>query len=111
MDATSAGSTLLPSNRKLAGLFCIVLTLTAASLYFKSSQTWRVAGLGALLFAVVGLAAPSLLAPLNRLWFRLGLLLGRITSPLVLGLLFFLLITPIALLARLYGRDALRLKK
>ena len=51
-----------------------------------------------------------LLAPLNRAWFRLGLLLGRLVNPLVLAILFFGLITPIALLARLFGRDELRLR-
>lgn len=55
--------------------------------------------------------APKLLIPLNKLWFELGILLGNVTSPLVLGVLFFGLITPIALIMRLLNRDELMLKK
>ncbi len=64
----------------------------------------------ALGFAAVAIARPGLLAPLNRLWFKFGLLLNRIMSPLVMGLLFYLIITPFALFMRLTGKDLLRLK-
>ena len=52
----------------------------------------------------------DLLHPLNKLWMRFGLLLGMIVSPIVLGAIFFLLFTPIAVLMRLFGRDELRLR-
>jgi hypothetical protein len=61
-------------------------------------------------FLIVALARPVLLAPLNAVWTRLGLLLHRITNPIVLGALFYLVFTPFALLMRLFGRDALRLR-
>jgi hypothetical protein len=64
----------------------------------------------ALAFLVVALIRPSLLKPLNRLWFLFGLLLHKIVSPLVMGLLFFVTVTPIGLLMRLFGKDPLRLK-
>lgn len=51
--------------------------------------------------------APSALAPLNRLWFQLGILLGKIVSPVVMGLIYFLVVTPIGLLRRMFGRDSL----
>ena len=54
---------------------------------------------------------PASLAPMNRAWFALGLLLGKVISPIVLGVLFFLLVTPIAVVTRVFGRDELRLKK
>ena len=54
---------------------------------------------------------PAWLQPVNRLWSRFGLLLGRVVTPLVMGLLFFLVVTPIALLLRLFGKDVLRLRK
>lgn len=63
------------------------------------------------LLCLLTVIAPSRLSPLNRLWFRLGVLLGKVVSPLVLGVMFFLLITPAALVTRLLGRDALMLKK
>ena len=61
-------------------------------------------------FFVVALARPALLRPLNRLWFRFGLLLNRIVNPLVMGLLFFLTVTPIGLVMRALGKDPLRLR-
>ena len=65
----------------------------------------------ALAFAAVALVRPILLAPLNRLWFKFGMLLNRIVSPLVMGMLFYLIITPIALFMRLLGKDLLNLKR
>lgn len=65
-------------------------------------------GLG-VLFMAAGLLYPEILAPLNRLWTRFGLLLHRIVSPLVMGILFFLVVTPIALLMRVFGQRPLSL--
>ena len=64
--------------------------------------------------AVFGLAAllkPALLAGLNRLWIRLGVLLGKVVSPIALGVLFYGVLTPIGVLMRLAGKDSLRLKR
>ncbi len=80
---------------------------------------WPLAATGgvrmwALIVAAVFLAAaflaPRALKPLNRAWFLFGMLLHRIVSPLVMGLLFFLTVTPTAILMRLFGKDPLRLK-
>ena len=54
---------------------------------------------------------PIVLRPLNKAWYKLGLLMGRVVSPIVLGILFFILITPIAIVMRLAGRDPLKLRK
>ena len=64
----------------------------------------------ALIFLLVTLVKSDALLPLNKLWMRFGLLLGMIVSPIVLGIIFFGLFTPIAILMRLSGRDELRLK-
>lgn len=103
----------LPSNRKFGALFVAIFAIAAAYFYFFRSEgtTALVLAVLAALFAVTTMAAPSLLAPLNRLWFELGRLLGRIVSPLVLGSIYFLLITPVSLLTRLFGRDELLMKK
>lgn len=69
---------------------------------------WSIAIAGA--FLVAALTRPSLLSPLNRLWTQFGLLLGRITSPLLMGLIFFLVVTPIGLTMRLLGKRTLDLK-
>lgn len=61
-------------------------------------------------FALLARVWPDALAPLNRIWFRFGLLLHRIVSPVVLAVLFFLTVTPMALLLRILGKDLLRLR-
>ena len=61
-------------------------------------------------FLVAALAFPRLLAPLNKLWLQFGALLHSMTSPVILGVMFFLVITPIALLVRLTGKDLLHLR-
>jgi F0F1-type ATP synthase assembly protein I len=78
---------------------------------WKSSHPWGLALLAlATFFAASAAFAPKVLQPLNELWFQIGIFLGRFVSPVVLGLIFFLLITPIALCMRLAGRDALRMR-
>ncbi len=62
------------------------------------------------LFLLLALLVPASLAPLNRLWTRFGALLHRIVSPIVLGILFFLIVTPIGLLMRALGKDPLRMR-
>ena len=61
-------------------------------------------------FVLLALAAPGVLGPLNKAWTRLGLLLHRITSPIVLGIMFFVVVTPTGFLMRLLGKDVLRLR-
>jgi hypothetical protein len=61
-------------------------------------------------FLLAGFAAPGILAPLNRLWFRFGMALGRIVSPVVMGVIFFGTVMPTGLLMRLFRKDLLRLR-
>jgi hypothetical protein len=67
---------------------------------------WALAVSGVL--AGVSLLRPRLLHPLNRVWFRFGLLLHKVVSPLVMSTLFFVVITPVGLLMRGFGTDPLR---
>jgi len=64
----------------------------------------------ALACLAVSLIAPKWLAPLNRLWLKFGELLHRITSPIILGIMFFGVITPVGWFMRLAGKDLLRMK-
>ena len=64
----------------------------------------------AMAFLVTALLFPRILAPFNRLWLKFGFLLHRIVSPIVLGIMFYLVVTPIGLLMRLVGQDPLRLR-
>jgi hypothetical protein len=98
------------SNREFGLVMAGALAIVGLWPLWKGSSVrpWPLAA--AAIFAILALALPSLLTPLNRLWMALGLLLGRITTPIFLGLLFFLVFTPVAILFRIMGRDALRLR-
>ena len=73
------------------------------------SVRWWLAAI-ALCFAGLAIFAPRLLAPLNRIWFRFGLMLGAVVAPLVMALLFFLVVTPTGMIMRALGKDPLRQK-
>ena len=62
------------------------------------------------IFLVLGLTNSKILNPLNKLWFNFGIFLGKIMSPVIMGIIFFLVVTPIGLLMRLFGKDILNLK-
>ena len=64
----------------------------------------------AMIFLVLGLINSKFLTPLNKLWFKFGLLLGKVVSPLIMGIIFFLVVTPIALIMKIIGKDLLNLK-
>lgn len=93
----------LPSDRKFGWTFAALFVLIGA-LY----HPWLIA-LGALV-AVVTVARAELLAPLKRAWMRLGELLNRVVSPVVMAVIFFMVFTPVGLVMRAFGRDALSLR-
>jgi len=104
----------LPSNIRFGWFLTIVLLIVALFCYFALVGGASL-GVGLLVAALISgfltFFKPTVLSPLNRVWFLLGELLGKIISPLVLGAIFFLIITPIALIGRALGRDELRLKR
>ena len=63
-----------------------------------------------LIFLVLGLLNSKILTPLNKLWFKFGIFLSKIISPLIMGIIFFLVVTPIGLIMRIFGKDVLNLK-
>ena len=103
----------LPSERTFGFVFTGIFLLIAAYLWYHDAkpaaiQTFLVLAVAFLAFT---LFMPIALRPLNKAWYKLGLLMGRVVSPIVLGILFFILITPIAIVMRLAGRDPLKLRK
>ena len=64
-----------------------------------------------IIFLILGLINSQILTPLNILWFKFGMLLGRFVSPIVMGLVFFLVVTPTGLIMKLFNKDLLNLKK
>ncbi|QWD68651.1 hypothetical protein AOC21_01695 [Polynucleobacter sp. VK25] len=102
----------MPSNQKFGLLFSAIFF--GSSIYFQwKNYSWLVICLLflAILFLLFTICAPIILAPLNRAWFALSLFLGKLISPMALSIIFFVLIVPVALVTRLFGRDELLLKK
>ena len=62
------------------------------------------------IFLTLGLLNSSILFPLNKLWFKFGIFLGKVVSPLIMGIIFFLVVTPTALIMRIIGKDLLNLR-
>ena len=100
----------ISSNRSFGIVFFIVFLIIA--LYpLISNQDLRLWSLVvSLIFLVLGLLDSKVLAPLNKLWFKFGILLGKVIAPLIMGIIFFLVVTPIGYLMRLLGKDLLNLK-
>ena len=99
------------SDRSFGVVFaCVFLIIAAWPLLQSGAPRWWAAGVAAV-FAVVALARPALLAPLNSIWMKFGILLGKIVAPIALGILFFVIITPLAMVMRLVGKDPLSLKQ
>jgi hypothetical protein len=93
-------------------LVAIAVVRTLLHMWDGSAAGWFEAALGAvgLALLVFGLVAPASLAPLNRAWTRLGLIMFKVVNPVVLGLIYLTTIVPIGLLMRLSGRDPLSMK-
>lgn len=98
------------SDRSFGLTFAVVGLILAGIGYWRGHGYWVYALAASAGFGVLALAAPGLLAPLNKLWLKFGLLLHHIVNPLVMGLLFFAVITPMAVVVRLMGKDLLRLR-
>lgn len=109
----SMSSSLPVSDRKFGLVFtCVFAALAGYAYHAAWSMAW-VAGflVTCIVFLVLSLVASRVLHPLNKLWLGFGNLLGHIVSPITLGVIFFLLLTPVALVQRMKGRDALKMKK
>src|SRR6266852_5855696 len=100
------GSTDRAFGLVFAGAF---LLIAGWPLFHGETPRWWALGV-AVVFAIIAIWKPALLAVPNRLWFKLGLLLGKVVSPVALGILFYCVVAPIGVLARLAGKDPLRLK-
>ena len=98
------------SNRSFGIVFFVVFLLI--SIYplinDESIRIWSL--IVSLIFLSLGIINSNILSPLNKLWFKFGIFLGKIISPLVMGIIFFLVVTPIGLIMRLIGKDVLNLR-
>ncbi|MBT5415894.1 MAG: hypothetical protein HOH66_03470 [Rhodospirillaceae bacterium] len=100
------------SDRGFGIVFAVVFALVALWPLTGENGAVRLwSAAVAIAFLAIAFLRPGLLAPLNRLWTRFGLLLHRIVNPIVMGFLFYLTVTPMALIMRALGKDLLRLKR
>ena len=99
------------SSNKNFGLVFFVIFMTIALwplLNDENIRIWSV--IVSIIFLILGLFNSKILTPFNKLWMRLGILLGTIVSPIVMGIVYFAVITPIGLIMKLFGKDVLNLK-
>ena len=99
------------SNRSFGIVFFIVFFIISLFPLLKGNDIRIWSLLVSLIFLVLGLINSNILSPLNKLWFKFGILLGNFISPIVMGLVFFLVVTPTGLFMRLIGKDLLNLNK
>ena len=100
----------ISSNRSFGIVFTLVfLAVGAWMISVGLTEGWFFLAVSIFLF-IVTLACPYILGPLNWVWFKFGLLIGLVMNPLILGLVFFLVVTPTAVIRRLLGKDSLHLK-
>jgi len=98
------------SNRSFGIVFFVVFLLIALYPLLKESDLRIWSLVISFIFLVLGLLNSNLLTPLNKLWFKFGLFLGKIISPLIMGFIFFTVVTPIGIIMRILGKDLLNLK-
>ena len=98
------------SNKSFGIVFFIVFTIIGfwPLFDFNTYRLWAI--IIGLIFLILGLMNSKLLNPLNILWFKFGIFLGKIISPLVMGVIFFFVVTPIAVLMKILKKDLLNLK-
>ena len=101
----------LPSNRNFGIVFFIVFLIIALWPILKQNEIRIWSLIISFIFFVLGLINSRLLTPLNKLWFKFGIFLGNIISPIVMGIVFFLVVTPTGLIMRFFRKDILKLKK
>ena len=98
------------SNKSFGIVFFIVFLLIAIYPLINNGELRIWSLVVAIIFFILGLINSKVLTPLNKLWFKFGLLLGKIVSPLIMGIIFFFVVTPTAFIIRIIGKDLLNLK-
>ena len=103
-------NTKFPTNKNFGIVFSIVFLIIALFPLINDGSLMIWSLIVSTVFLFLGLINSKILTPLNKIWFKFGLILGRIVSPVIMGIIFFLVVTPIAFIMRLVGKDLLNLK-
>lgn len=98
------------TDRNFGIVFTAFFALLAGLALWRGSDLWQWFSSISAVILIIAFAAPRLLSKPNYLWFRFGLALNTITSPLILGIIYFLTVTPMALVMKAAKRDPLRLR-
>ena len=100
----------ISSNRSFGLVFFFVFLIISFWPLIDEGQIriWSIAI--AIVFLILALMNSKLLTPLNKLWFKFGMVLGAIVAPIVMGIVFFLVVTPIGLVMKIMGKDLLNKK-
>ncbi len=101
----------ISSNRSFGFLFFVVFFAISFWPLISQGDLRLWAFILSLVFLVLGVLNSRFLTPLNKLWFKFGILLGSIVSPIVMGAVFFIIVTPMGLIMRFLGKDLLRINK
>ena len=100
----------IPSNRNFGIVFFVIfLIITIYPLIYEGDiRIWSL--IISIIFLILGLLDSRILTPFNRIWFKFGVLLGNIVAPIVMGVIFYLVVTPIGIIMRIIKKDILNLK-
>ncbi len=101
----------ISTNRNFGIVFFIVFVLIGLYPLLNGNEIRYWSIIISLIFLILGVLNSKILSPLNKLWFKFGIFLGSIVSPIVMGFIFFLVVTPISLIMKIAGKDILNLKK
>ena len=100
----------ISSNRSFGIVFFIVFLLIALYPLINKGEFRLWSLIISFIFFILGILNSKILTPLNKLWFKFGIFLGKIVSPIIMGMIFFFVVTPIGVLMRIFGKDVLNLK-
>ena len=99
------------SNKSFGIVFAVVFGLIAFWPLIKGNDIRLWSLIISIIFLVLGLINSKILTPLNKLWFKFGIFLGNFIAPIVMGIIFFLVVTPTGIIMKLLGKDLIKLKK
>jgi len=100
----------ISTNRNFGLVFFIVFLIISIWPLINGEPVRIWSSIISLIFLILGLMNSKILTPLNKLWFKFGMILGAIVAPIVMGIVFFLIITPIGLFMKIIGKDLLKKK-
>ena len=101
----------LPTNRNFGIVFSIVFLIISLWPLLSQNEIRIWSLIISVIFFILGIFNSKLLLPLNKIWLKFGIFLGNFIAPIVMGIVFFLVVTPTGLIMRLLGKDLLNLKK